>query len=308
MIWLVIFIAAVFAAPFLMERMRKQVTAETRANAPGQMAKLPQGVTHYQWHGPADGPLCVCIHGLTTPSFVWGGLAPALVKMGFRVLTYDHYGRGFSDRPDGAQTTDFFLAQLNDLLHDQGVADKELTVVGYSMGGVIATAFAARAPARTNRVVLLAPAGMSLVGRGLFGKIIRTPVIGRWIMFALYPSVLRKGFEAEKDLPSSVPDITNLQEAELARRGFLPAVHSSMCHVLSGPMRAEHVILHEQKVPVLAIWGINDDVIPVSSADTLKSWNSDTHNALLAGAGHGLTYTHTDDVAALIQDFYDQTR
>lgn len=41
--------------------------------------------------------------------------------MGYRILTYDLYGRGYSDRPSGKQNREFFLQQLDDLLAYEAV-------------------------------------------------------------------------------------------------------------------------------------------------------------------------------------------
>ena len=149
------------ALPFLFERRKPDMNDEIRQRAPDQFAKLSDGYTHFQWHGPAEGPVLVCVHGLTTPSFVWDQLMPGLTEAGFRVLTYDLYGRGLSDRPKGIQTRSFFMRQLRDLLHQQGVLDG-FTLMGYSMGGSIATVFASEEPQRVSQLVLLAPAGMGV--------------------------------------------------------------------------------------------------------------------------------------------------
>ena len=72
-------LAVLYYAPALREMMRPKLTDADRAQAPGQFADLPRGRTHYQWHGPEDGPIVVCIHGLTTPSFYWADLLPHLI-------------------------------------------------------------------------------------------------------------------------------------------------------------------------------------------------------------------------------------
>lgn len=306
MMWALILLAGVIAVPLVIEATRKSMTDSARARAPGSFANLSQGKTHYTWSGPEDGPVCVCIHGLTTPSFVWQGLTPYLVQMGFRVLTYDHIGRGYSDHRVGQQTTDFFVEHLNELLDNQRV-DDDLTVIGYSMGGAIAAAFAAKNPLAVQRVVLLAPAGMNTLGKGFLRFMIRTPVIGTWLMLAIYPTLLRKGIDREKDLQTSVPEITTLQEAELDWRGFVPAVLSSLRNVLNTDLRPAHEAIAAEDIPVLAIWGRDDDVIPVTAADTLSQWNRHAQNAIIDDAGHGVTYTHTENVAALIKEFVAAT-
>ena len=67
MIWwalAILTVAALIAAPVLAEALRPAMRGAARATAPGQFADLPRGQTHYEWIGPADGPVIVCIHGL----------------------------------------------------------------------------------------------------------------------------------------------------------------------------------------------------------------------------------------------------
>ena len=306
MLWVFILLAGIVAVPLVIEITRKPLTDSARVDAPGSFANLPQGKTHYRWSGPENGPVCICIHGLTTPSFVWEGLTPQLVEMGFRVLTYDHIGRGYSDHAVGRQTPEFFVEHLNDLLQNQRI-DDDLTVIGYSMGGAVTAAFAAENPLAVQRVILLAPAGMNRLGDGFLRFMIQTPIIGTWLMLAIYPTVLRRGIEREKHLESSVPNITALQDEELDWRGFVPAVLSSLRHMLNSDLRPAHEAIGREGIPVLAIWGRDDDVIPVSAADTLAQWNDGSKNAVIDDAGHGLTYTHTGKVAAFIKQFVGDT-
>jgi pimeloyl-ACP methyl ester carboxylesterase len=297
-------LAVLLAAPFIAERLRKPMNAAARTTAPGAFARLSQGVTHYRWTGPGDGPVVVCIHGLTTPSFVWQGVARVLADSGYRVLTYDLYGRGYSDRPPGRQTPAFFLRQLEELLADQGITGP-VAVIGYSMGGAIATAFVAARPDAVRTLVLFAPAGMLTVGSGLLRRLIAVPFLGRWLMLARYPSLLRRGLRAEAHHPGSVPGINRLQRAELEYRGFLPAVHESFLGMLTGPLSREHERIAEAGTPVLAIWGETDDVIPLSAKDLLAGWNPQVRHHVIPGAGHGLTYTHTPQVMAQVLPFLD---
>ena len=300
MIYVLILLTAVLAFPFLRESVRKPMDRAARRNAEGGFARLSRGVTHYEWIGPVRGPAAVCVHGLTTPSFVWRGLAAGLAGLGYRVLVYDLYGRGFSDRPPGAQNADFFCRQLNDLLQDQKVTG-DFTLVGYSMGGAIATAFTAAHPERVRQLVLLAPAGISSLRPRLIRFIIRTPVFGDWLMLAQYPRRHRQVCEAERALPSSVEGIVDLQLRELEYRGFVPAVLASLRGLLAAPLEAEHRAIHAASVPVVAIWGRDDVVIPLSAMGQLAQWNRDVHQEVIDGAGHGLTYTHTDQILDVLR-------
>ncbi len=298
----VLIIAAVFALPFITELMRKPMNAGIRTAAEGKFVTLSRGVTHYDWLGPANGPVAVCVHGLTTPSFVWRGLARGLVALGYRVLIYDHYGRGYSDRPGGAQDRRFFLDQLSELLESQDV-QQEFTLIGYSMGGTISTAWAAENPDRVRRLILIASAGV-VVDAGRTAQFMRqTPIFGDWLMYAFFPRSHRKGTEADRSLPSSVENVIERQQDELRYRGFVPAVLRSMRGVLSTNSEADHRKLHDAGVPVLAIWGGQDTLIPVRAAGKLAEWNRDCHQEVIEAAGHSLTFTHTPDVLAAITGF-----
>lgn len=292
---LLILLLVVVAVPLVIEIRRKPMDASARTAAVGDFAALSQGVTHYQWLGPIRGPVAVCIHGLTMPSFVWLGLARGLANLGFRVLIYDLYGRGYSDRVSGRQDQAFFLQQLNDLLDDQNV-DGDITLFGYSMGGAIATTYAASRPDRIRQLVLLAPAGTGVRANRLIQFIARTPVIGDWLMLALFARRHRENCEAERNLPSSVENIVDLQLNELQYKGFVPGVLASMRGILAVPLKEEHKAIHEASIPVLAIWGRKDAVIPLTAMGTLAEWSRDTRQDVIEGAGHGLVYTHTRDV------------
>ena len=292
------------AAPVLREAARPRID-RARDNAPGDFAMLPRGRTHYRWHGPEGrsevGPVTVCVHGLTTPSFVWEGLVPGLVAEGRRVLTYDLYGRGYSDRPGGAQDAGFFVGQLEELLAGQAV-EEPVTLIGYSMGGAIVTAFAARHPDRLRELVLIAPAGLGHDLGPVARLVARGGAAGRWLMLAAFPTSFRRGCEAERALPATVPGIVDRQQAELRWRGFIPAVARSVAGMLTQDQGAAHAALARRGVPVRAIWGAEDTVIPLSRQARLAEINPDADQHVIEGAGHGLTYTHTDRVLAAITE------
>ncbi len=301
-IWILALVVALIAVmPLVDEWRRLRMDHNARATAPGEFATLSQGITHYQWIGPLRGPIAVCVHGLTTPSFVWHSLAKGLALMGYRVLIYDLYGRGYSDRPRGAQNRAFFLRQLDDLLEDQQVTD-DFLLIGYSMGGAIATSYAGANPGRVRQLVLLASAGLIPLPGGMLRFVKTIPLLGDWVMYASYPRTHRRGTEAERDLTSSVTNITDMQQRELDYRGFVPAVLASLRGVLNEDLSADYQNLHRIGVPVLAIWGRDDTVVPIAAMGHLVKISRSIKHEVIQGAGHGLAYTHTKDVLKIISD------
>jgi pimeloyl-ACP methyl ester carboxylesterase len=268
------------------------VDGALRNAAPGHCVGLSEGVTHYRLEGSETGPLIFCIHGLSTPSPVYDGLAAAWVAKGHRVLRYDLYGRGYSDRPRGAYDAARYLRQADELLAALGI-EGPMTVVGYSMGGCLGAAFADAHPDRVARLVLLAPGGFGVdLGRFL-ETCAKLPVVGDWVFESFGGMVLRKAALAEDTAKTSVPDLTCVIVAETMRRGYMRAVLSSVRRVLGTDLTEVHARL---AVPVLAIWGEADTVIPLSAMDRMAAANPAARHVVVPGAGHGLPYTHTDAV------------
>ena len=299
---LALVLAALAAAPFAAEALRTPAHRR-RAGAPGRFANLPSGWTHFRWwgerEGTADGRVAVLIHGLTTPSFVWEGLAPMLVARGWRCLAYDLYGRGHSQAVPGRQDAAFFLRQLEELLDHEALTGP-VVIVGYSMGGAIATAFAARHPGRVARLVLVAPAGLGhrLSPLERLGE--RTPILGDWLMRVFGGINLRRHLGRLTGARSTVPDIARRQIAETRARGFLPAVLSSQRHMLAGDQEGLHRALAAAGVSVAAVWGDADTVIPLAARDRLAALNPAARQVVVAGATHGLPHTHPEAVAELL--------
>ncbi len=290
------------ALPFLAEALRRPVTKRMQDSAPGAMADLPQGRTHYHWHGPENGPVVVCIHGLSTPSYVFAATERSLAALGYRVLRYDLYGRGLSDRVGGKQDAAFFLTQLRDLLADQKVTDK-LTVIGFSMGAQIAAAFAAEDGARIDALILAAPAGVVPISDDSKSALWYRPVIGDWLTRVAGGWALRRELVEHRTTPTIIPDLEDRQAAETRMRGFLPALLSSRRNILKTSLLPDLLRVARLDIPVLAIWGNEDPVVPLSAMGILARNAPDTHHAQISGAGHNLLQTHPAQVADQLTKF-----
>ena len=299
--WELLFILATLAAlPFVFEIRRNVIGDRERRGTPGKTAELTQGTTYYQWLGPVRGPIAVAIHDTTMPSAVWDEVAEGLGAIGYRVLVYDLYGRGLSDAPKGPQDRAFFIGQLTDLLADQGIG-QDLTLIGYGLGGAIATAFAADQTERVKRLIMLAPLGIERTEDGLARFIRQTPLVGDWLFLTMFGGQLRKGVAAA---PSRIgPE----QLEELGRKGFLPAVLSSIRGIGQDRQEADHRAIGRADVPVVALWGQHDIVVPLSGLGTLAQWNRAARQEVIAGAGHGMPYTHAAEVIAVLKDVLRET-
>ena len=305
MIWAFLFVVCVAAivafVPFLREKRRPTVDDDMRAQAPGNFAKLSQGTTHYQWFGGVRGPVAVCVHGLTTPGFVWHDIAQDLAQLGYRVLVYDLYGRGYSDRPAGKQDDAFFVKQLEDLLAHEKIAD-DITLFGYSMGGAITTCYAAKHPDQIRQLVLVAPAGFGGFPTGFYRAMRDMGRAGDWLAHAIFPRKIREAADALSESHPALKETAEGQARQVELRGFIPAVVSSLRYVLRDMREHEHRKLSRVDVPVLAIWATDDDAIPISGMGNLTRWNRIAVQMQVEGATHWLPITHPKEVVAAFRE------
>lgn len=75
----------------------------------------------------------VLIHGWPLSGRSWEKQVPALVEVGYRVITYDRRGFGQSSQPWSGYEYDTFAADLHKILEHLDLRD--VTLVGFSMGG-----------------------------------------------------------------------------------------------------------------------------------------------------------------------------
>lgn len=299
---LLLIAGAVFAWPWVSEKMRRPVTERMRGRAPGDFAATEGGLTHYKWHGSRSERVLVLVPGLATPLWVFDGLIRGFLGMRYRVLTYDLYGRGYSDRAVGAQTLDFHARQLTQLLDELGIK-VPVTLLGYSMGGAIATRFAATESDRVDRLILLAPAGMGYVPAMLLAVARVSGKFGDWLWGLVGPRVLTVDAENDANGASAISDLPDRMNAELKRRGYLAAILSSERHALQETVSDDHREIAAMYIPTLAIWGEADAVIPISGVGQLAVWNRQAHQEVIPGAPHSLVHTRPTQVLEVIRAF-----
>ncbi len=127
-----------------------------RQHAPGKCIRLSQGVTHYELAGP-DTAETIILCTASACRIIYGTCTfDTLVSRGYRVIRYDLYGRGYSDRPDVTYTAELYEQQLLELMLKLNV-NKPVHLAGISLGGPITSYFTARHPELVKGLILFSP-------------------------------------------------------------------------------------------------------------------------------------------------------
>lgn len=282
----------------------KKLTPEVRAGLPGDFIALPDGVLSYYWKGPEYGNIVVLVHGLSTPKFVWDGNVDALTEAGNRVLAYDHYGRGFSDRPDIKYDSDLYDRELLHLLDGLKVTEP-VDLVGYSMGGGNVIGFAGRHPERVKKLILIAPAGFVPEYSGL-AALVLVPGIGDWLMAMMGKDAVLEDIKKEVEEGTALPDMVEKFEAQFQYRGYLPSILSTMRNYPMYDLSSEYEKVGKLGIPTFAIWGTDDKVVPFSGTEKVKAAIPQIKIFPVEGAGHSVTYARTAEVNRILVQLLNQ--
>jgi len=118
--------------------------------------------THYILSGSENSPLVVLIHGIDSFFYNFDRISLRLVQQhGFRVLYYDLLGRGFSSpHQSNLYGKEQHVDQLHSLLEHLQLNTVPFHLLGFSMGGSLATIYATRFPEEIKALTLLSPAGL----------------------------------------------------------------------------------------------------------------------------------------------------
>lgn len=97
-------------------------------------------------------PPVILIHGVGLSRAMWSAQVAAL-RGQYRIISFDMLGHGGSSMPGREAGLDDYASQLVQLMDDLGLPSA--TLVGFSMGALVARAFALRHPERLDGLILL---------------------------------------------------------------------------------------------------------------------------------------------------------
>jgi acyl transferase domain-containing protein/acyl-CoA synthetase (AMP-forming)/AMP-acid ligase II/pimeloyl-ACP methyl ester carboxylesterase/acyl carrier protein len=105
--------------------------------------------------GPEEGPLVLCLHGILEQGAAWSEVAIRLAQQGYRVIAPDLRGHGRSAHvgKGGSYNLLDFLADIDAIV--ENIADRAFTLVGHSLGSVVAAIFTSIRPQQIKNLILV---------------------------------------------------------------------------------------------------------------------------------------------------------
>jgi len=285
--------------PYLGET--KELNDAARASAPGSFVQLSDGCTHYEIHGPGDGQPVVLVHGFSVPYFIWDPTFDFLSKSGFRVLRYDLFGRGYSDRPPVRYDIDLFCNQLKELLDMLGF--KRINLIGLSMGGPITASFTVRHQQIVKKLILVDPAGARPVTFARVLKGLTAPGFGE-LAFGLFGRGYMAG-SVKSDFydPEHVKAFVKRYMVQTKYKGFMRAILSTVRNGMLGDFSSTYQEVGEGDTPTMLLWGRDDKTVPFSHSKDLLTAIPQAEFHAFDSCGHLPHYEKPDDVNPLLLQF-----
>lgn len=276
-----------------------KLDASVRDAAGGQYVMLSDGITHFEISGPAGGPPVVLVHGFSVPYYIWDSTAVALTGAGYRVLRYDLFGRGFSDRPDVAYDADLVDRQLGELLDSVGMRGP-VHVMGLSYGGFVTGTFTGRHPERVRSLTLVDPIAGDV---GPLPWFLRLPVVGGMLWQVLVVPGMADGQLSDFVEPARWPDWVARYRVQMQYRGFGRALRSSLMEAAGVPLDSLYATVGQRSFPVQLLWGMDDQTVPIALSEQVRQAIPRIEWHPIERAGHLPIMERTDVVNPILFEF-----
>lgn len=282
----------------------------------GNLADLKNGKLYYRWFYPEkeNGEILVLVHGFSTPSVVWEGVLPYLLEEGFKVLVYDHYGRGYSSRPKVKYTKDLFVDSLDELIEHQEISQK-INLVGYSMGGPIVAGYAEKHSEKVRSASFIAPAGyMSLSVpwyQKLFYRFLTMPIIRQFIG-VVAPSIFYGGsatltlstLEDEQHVPQE--RLNEIYREQMKYEGFTRSLLSTIKNFNLFQDKSSFKDIGNSEIPCSVIWGTSDETVSFDGHNEMQKDFNNLFSTVIENGFHDITYSMPTKVAKHLLSFLKQ--
>jgi pimeloyl-ACP methyl ester carboxylesterase len=214
----------------------------------------------------------VLLHGYPLDHHLWDELVP-LLEDTFDVIAPDLRGFGNSTTIDSPYTMDDYASDIAGLLDHLGI--QKAGVVGHSMGGYVALAFARLYPERVR--------GLGLVS----SQVLADPPDRKEGRYKSAADVSANGIAnvVEMMTPKFTPNEKLQAFARESMQGQQPAAFIGALRAMAERMDSTP-LLSSFHFPVVIVHGDADSLIPIDRAREVKAALPPAHLVEVSGAGH----------------------
>jgi pimeloyl-ACP methyl ester carboxylesterase len=254
---------------------------------------------HYYVQG--EGHPVVLIHGIAASNYDWIYLTPGLASLGYQVFAPDLIGHGNSAKPTNPSCYTFEVLYQHFIdWTDEIEPDQKVTLIGHSMGGLIALYYGIEYPSRVSRIVLIDP----FYTRNQLNPVLRSinkrsdwyqkalEISPQWLIHAIISMDVNGLIHFEER--------TRQQIAEDYKRASPLVVH------IPGSIPDVIEDIKKIQIPTLVVWGSNDATLNPRSFPQLVHTLPNGQGSSLEGAGHQPHLSQPKRFNQLVLDFLQE--
>jgi pimeloyl-ACP methyl ester carboxylesterase len=280
---------------------KEELNEQARGELDGMFIELSEGFTHYELIGEEGEETVVLIHGNAAPYVTWDNTIGALIDTGFKVLRYDLFGHGFSDKPNlDKYTRGLYDDQLVELLAKLAVSEP-IHIVGTSQGGSIGVYFAAKHPEKVRKLALLSPF-FDRFEESSSANLLKVRFIGEFIIQLV-------GDNRILDLSKAIASVetrsalTREIEKQLRYKGKKRAILANLRGDALSDATPYYEEVKEQGIPMLLTWGSKDQSISRESMNRLRVLIPEIEYHEIENAAHLAHYEFPERINPILVRF-----
>jgi non-heme chloroperoxidase len=253
-----------------------------------------------------DGPVVTFSHGWPLNSDMWDGQMLFLAQHGFRAVAHDRRGHGRSSQPSSGNDMDGFADDLMAVIETLDLND--VTLVGHSTGGAEVARYIGRhGTSRVAKAVLISAAVPALLQSDANPKGLPIEAFD-----GIRAGLMADRSQSYKDL--AVPFYgANRPGAEVSQgildQFWMWSMQSGLKNSVGSVTSLETDFTEDLEsfdVPTLVLHGDDDQIVPVGiSARKSAQIIKDAKEITYAGAPHGITATHQDEINSELLRFLE---
>lgn len=251
------------------------------------------------------GPPLVLLHGWAMHSGLWQPVLPLLARR-FRVHSVDLPGHGLSPSVIPYTLPALVDAVANAVASLPDGHDTPPTLLGWSLGGLVALEWARVRPAEAGALVLTATTPCFVQREG-WPQAMPVATLQRFgdELVASYRLTLQRFLTLQMQGGEGGRDALVKMRATLFSRGEPAPAALRAALALLGTTDVRDAMRHIAH-PALVIAGDRDTLTPLAAARWLAAALPRATLAVLAGAGHAPFISHTDAFVAALDRFVDE--
>jgi pimeloyl-ACP methyl ester carboxylesterase len=268
-----------------------------------KLAEIDEGTIAYVVTG--EGPPLLLLHGFGGEIWMWEKQVAALSQR-YRVYIPDLLGYGYSDRPKVDYTPSLFISTIRQFMDQLGVSRAGL--IGNSMGGGIAWAFALAYPERVDTLVLIGSIPPRVVP-AVRNRFLRWFLAIRHVPLLPYLAVaLRTRGMVRTALTQVVYDDRLITDVVVERQYLISRIAGTARVVASTIRHTDEVaryadVLATLRTSTLIIWGELDELFSVEIGQQLHATIRDSTLVVIKGSGHMPMWETPDETNQAILEF-----